>query len=66
MPQDPSTLAFRAADLPTKRETPVVLNADTPLRKDLAEALGVSQIKKLTFKGALRACLLYTSDAADE
>ena len=48
-------LAFRAADLPTKRETAVSLTADHALRAELAEALGVSQIKKLSFAGKLRA-----------
>lgn len=48
-------LVFRAADLPTKRETPVRLVADHPQRAELAQALGVTQIKKLSFEGKLRA-----------
>ncbi|MDA8746783.1 DUF177 domain-containing protein [Litoreibacter sp.] len=52
---DLPSLSFRVADLPQKRVTPLVLNADAAVRKTLADALGVAQIKKLAFKGELRA-----------
>ncbi len=52
---DMKFLVFRTADLPQKKVTPLELTADAPLRKALAADLGVAQIKKLTFKGQLRA-----------
>ncbi len=54
MPETPA-LTFRVADLPQKRPTEVTLKADAPLRKQLAEELGVDQVKKLTFSGQLKA-----------
>lgn len=48
-------LTFRTADLPQKRVTKVTLTADAPQRKALAADLGVTQIKKLSFQGDLRA-----------
>ncbi len=53
MPNTP--LTFRVADLATKRSTAVELTADADLRKELAETYGVTQIRKLSFAGQLRA-----------
>ena len=58
MPENSTTpprLSFRPADLPNKRETVVDFTASPSLRAELAGEMGVDQIKKLTFKGALRA-----------
>ncbi len=49
------SLSFRIADLPQKRPTEIVLKADATTRQSVARALGVDQIKKLTFTGKLQA-----------
>lgn len=58
MPENSTTppgLSFRPADLPNKRETIVDFTAPPKLRAELAREMGVAQIKKLTFKGKIRA-----------
>ena len=46
---------LRVADLPQDRATEITLKADATLRAQLAEELGVDQIRKLTFEGRVRA-----------
>lgn len=48
-------LTFRVTELPQQGETPIELVADAPLRAAMAAELGVDRIRKLSFKGALRA-----------
>ena len=50
-----TSLTFRVADLPTQRDTPIELTASPELRAELADELGVSQIRKLSFAGTLAA-----------
>ncbi|WP_298297537.1 DUF177 domain-containing protein [uncultured Litoreibacter sp.] len=52
---DTNPLFFRTADLPQKRITPLEFAADAAQRAAMAADLGVAQIKKLAFKGTLRA-----------
>lgn len=49
------SLTFRVADLPQKRATQINLTADTALRDQLTKTLGVTQLRKLAFKGQLAA-----------
>ncbi len=53
MPSAP--LLFRVADLPQKRDTAIELTADAAMRGALGAQLGVTQLRKLTFRGVLRA-----------
>ncbi|WP_293576719.1 DUF177 domain-containing protein [Phaeobacter sp.] len=49
------TTAFRVADLPQNRATRFDLRPDSSERAALAEAMGLSELRKLRFAGELRA-----------
>lgn len=53
MPNTP--LTFRVADLAAKRNIMIEMKADAALRSELAQTYGVTQIRKLSFSGSLRA-----------
>ncbi len=50
---DPVTHIYRFADLPNRKRTHFAIEPDAPARKALADIIGVLQIKKLRFDGAL-------------
>jgi len=50
-----ATLALRVADLPARKPHRFHLRPDAPARAAIAEALGVSAVRKLDFQGTLAA-----------
>lgn len=50
----PQKTVLRIVDLPQRQETPFSIEPDAAARAALAQALGVSEIRKLRFQGALR------------
>lgn len=48
-----SPFAYRVADLPAKKPTRFRLLPNSPQRAEIAEALGVIAVKKLTFEGEI-------------